>query len=765
MTEVATAAPRRVRPGTGRALLSTLVLVAALGTALGAFSALVTTSGPWLAHLGLALIGTAAVVAGTRALTASVWLPSIAGLAVAGYGLLAGYGGGPLPLVPDGGSTDRVWALAQDGIAAIRDGVVPLDVPRSVELLIVGAVLLLYLAADLLALGVQMPALAGLALATLWVPAAALGFPGSTWALVGTGLLYLVLILLGRDGPPAPRPRAGPGRSATTGMIAAAVVVVLAVIGVPALTALPIWSWSGPPVAGTGSLGSVRLADDLDLRDSLGPQSEQVVLRYQVAAVGQTDDGAPRATATLAGPLRSFTLRDFDGRSWSRDTGGDLTDWDRDTLLASDPALVGTAPDPARGTLVRLDLVVGALREERLPVTVFPRTVDIGDPWTYDAARDEVVGGRTDVSQRYDMVVEVPELTADLLRSSVGEYPEDVQPYLDVPGTDHEDELRDLAAELTADAATPFDQALALQTYFRDTTRFRYDTSVAEGETEDAVWDFLQSRRGYCVQYATSMTVLARMLGIPARLGVGFLPGSLADDGDYEITGSDAHAWPELYFPGVGWVRFEPTPAVQTGAPPSWSNPSTASAPAASTAPTAAAPSAAASASAAAAASASASAAAQAAGARQSTGRIEAGLITVLALLLVSGIIGGVLLSRRRPAPTLTAERAWARLRSGLRKLGVTWADSRTPRQAAEAIRTQVDQARGRPLGSDASHALAALLRAVEAERYTVAPEPVAPDELRGWVDQVLADIRGTRGRHDGPAAQRPVDVPGTPHP
>ncbi|NKY08781.1 transglutaminase domain-containing protein, partial [Cellulomonas hominis] len=337
----------------------------------------------------------------------------------------------------------------------------------------------------------------------------------------------------------------------------------------------------------TGAVGPVRLADDLDLRDSLRDQSSQVVLRYTVESVDEDAEG-PTATAGLVGPLRSFTLRDFDGRSWQRDPGADLTDWDRGGLLASTPGLVGATPDASRGTLTAVDVQVGALREQRLPVSTFPRTVDIDGRWSYDPARDEVVGqDRTDVDTRYSMIVEVPDLEPDLLRSTSGEVPDDVTGYLDVPGTEHEQDLRDLAAEITAGATTTYDRALALQSYFRDGTQFRYDTSVEAGESDDAVWDFLESRRGYCVQFATAMTVLARTLDIPARLGVGFLPGELGSDRVYRVTGADAHAWPELYFPGTGWVRFEPTPAVQTGPPPSWSNPFRAAGPSASPSATA----------------------------------------------------------------------------------------------------------------------------------------------------------------------------------
>ena len=75
------------------------------------------------------------------------------------------------------------------------------------------------------------------------------------------------------------------------------------------------------------------------------------------------------------------------------------------------------------------------------------------------------------------------------------------------------------------------------------------------------------TKQGYCVQFATAMTMMARAAGIPARMATGFLPGS-ATQGVWTVTAADAHAWPELYLDGVGWTRFEPTPAVRSGAPP-----------------------------------------------------------------------------------------------------------------------------------------------------------------------------------------------------
>ena len=113
-----------------------------------------------------------------------------------------------------------------------------------------------------------------------------------------------------------------------------------------------------------------------------------------------------------------------------------------------------------------------------------------------------------------------------------------------------------------------YEQALALQTWFR--TGFRYSLDVPPGHSTNALAEFLDpegSRSGYCEQFAGAYAALARSLGLPARVAVGFTPGEEDEDapGTYVVTGRNAHAWPEVYFAGVGWVPFEPTPG--RGAP------------------------------------------------------------------------------------------------------------------------------------------------------------------------------------------------------
>jgi hypothetical protein len=133
---------------------------------------------------------------------------------------------------------------------------------------------------------------------------------------------------------------------------------------------------------------------------------------------------------------------------------------------------------------------------------------------------------------------------------------------LDLP-SDLPDEIADTAAAVVAGATSPYGQARALQDWFR--TNFTYDLTVQRGHDEDAITSFLRIRRGYCEQFAGTFAVMARAVGLPSRVAVGFTQGELRADGKYHVLGRNAHAWPEVWFDGIGWVAFEPTPG--RGAP------------------------------------------------------------------------------------------------------------------------------------------------------------------------------------------------------
>ena len=111
--------------------------------------------------------------------------------------------------------------------------------------------------------------------------------------------------------------------------------------------------------------------------------------------------------------------------------------------------------------------------------------------------------------------------------------------------------VRDLASEVVADATTPYDKALALQDWFR--TKFKYSLTVQRGHSDDAILNFLRIKQGYCEQFSATFAAMARSLGLPTRVMVGFTQGQLRSDGLYHVAGRHAHAWDEVWFDGYGW--------------------------------------------------------------------------------------------------------------------------------------------------------------------------------------------------------------------
>jgi transglutaminase-like putative cysteine protease len=152
-----------------------------------------------------------------------------------------------------------------------------------------------------------------------------------------------------------------------------------------------------------------------------------------------------------------------------------------------------------------------------------------------------------------------PSVTADQLRGASTVYPEWILArYLQLPENMPARVLA-LSRDLTATQPTPYDRAMAIEGYLRE---FPYNLNVPmPGAGEDIADFFLfQIQEGYCDYYASSMVVLARAAGIPARLVIGYVSGNYDPmTARYIVTEADAHAWPELYFPGYGWIEFEPT--------------------------------------------------------------------------------------------------------------------------------------------------------------------------------------------------------------
>ncbi|MCP1123812.1 DUF3488 and DUF4129 domain-containing transglutaminase family protein [Bacillus sp. 3103sda1] len=173
---------------------------------------------------------------------------------------------------------------------------------------------------------------------------------------------------------------------------------------------------------------------------------------------------------------------------------------------------------------------------------------------------------------KYKVTYEIPQFSVEKLKAVKTDESMETSPYFMAKYTQLPESLpqrvKDLAIHLTKDKITRYDKVLAIESYFVDNS-FVYETEhvVVPGKNQDYVDQFIfDTKSGYCNNFSTSMIVLLRSVGIPARWVKGYTEGTLDDtivdlEGDsvYKITNNDAHSWVEVYFPGYGWVPFEPT--------------------------------------------------------------------------------------------------------------------------------------------------------------------------------------------------------------
>lgn len=161
---------------------------------------------------------------------------------------------------------------------------------------------------------------------------------------------------------------------------------------------------------------------------------------------------------------------------------------------------------------------------------------------------------------RYEGVSLLPVARPPQARTAGTDYPEEIRDtYLQLP-ENLDTRIPALARKISAAAKNPYDQSLAIENYLR--THFAYTLNLTAKPGGDPLAHFLfESKAGHCEYFASAMAVMLRTLGIPSREVNGFLPGEYNDvGGDYIVRASDAHSWVEAYFPGSGWLTFDPTP-------------------------------------------------------------------------------------------------------------------------------------------------------------------------------------------------------------
>ena len=397
--------------------------------------------------------------------------------------------------------------------------------------------------------------------------------------------------------------------------------------------------------------------------------------------------------------------------------------------------------------------------------TQFPITeIDALGDWRYDSSTMDVMSFDEDLragGMSYDMTAVEPQLDPEAMNTSplasdmMGTQLTELPPGLSTS-------VRTLATRETAEYTGRFQKAVALQNYFRDNGTYELDNSV-DGSGSDTLEAFLDegspgALTGYCEQFAAAMAVMARTLNIPSRVAIGFLKPTQSAPNTYVYSLKDLHAWPELYFPGAGWVRFEPTPPDRAETVPAYTEfefpatpetdlPSSAGSEGAENRPTLGADP-------------------KEQNPQDQGGATGGGIpwrpiaIGVLAVALLVGLaMLPRLVRRRRRERRLTEgpEPVWIELRDTVVDLGLTWPAGRSPRETGAHLVHYF----GRPVGTDTSDrprhgadvspegevALHRIVSTIEQQRYA-RPGTDQAAILKADAETVIAALEGgvTRG-------------------
>ncbi|MGW2636235.1 transglutaminase TgpA family protein, partial [Streptomyces sp. NPDC001348] len=296
---------------------------------------------------------------------------------------------------------------------------------------------------------------------------------------------------------------------------------------------------------GNGNGGTISAVNPLvSLRDSLNVDQDRQVLSVKTS----TNDISDLY-------LRIVSLDDFDGTTWKPSQRHIVGVPDRF------PTPIGLSPDVKRSSMRTVITAADWYAQDWLPMPYPPSSVRISGNWRYEPVGMTVVGdhGQNTRGKSYTVTSVDVQPTAEQLGGAPQPPAALVREYTKVPSSLPK-VVKRTAEEVTSGATSHYDEAVKLQDYFAVTGGFQYDTRVEVGRGPNAIANFLKQKQGFCVHFSFAMAAMARTLGIPARVAVGFAPGSPQVDGSVSVGLKDAHAWPELYFEGVGWTRFEPTP-------------------------------------------------------------------------------------------------------------------------------------------------------------------------------------------------------------
>jgi transglutaminase-like putative cysteine protease len=471
-----------------------------------------------------------------------------------------------LDVLPTPSSLSHLWGLAGQGISESARYAPPVPELRGMLLLAVGGIGLTAVLTDLIAVRLGSAALAGLPLLLLFTEPFTLSINRSG---VGTTIAFCLgtigyLTMLSTEGrerirawersptslatEPDTRALAAAGRRAG---LASVVLALCVPLFVPGLHTTRLFGSGTPGIGGAGGSahdGVVFPDPQTQVSKELHESRSEPVLSYR------SSDASPQY-------FQIYVLDNLTDSGWRLFSQPEsLTP--AIPKLPSPPGLTNNTWATAVTTRVMINRSVGQDSMLALPAP-YP-AVRVSAPGAVQADRSSLMifdNGAALGGLSYSVTSLELDPSAQAL-AQVPAPPRDIAShYLGVPAS--YDSLHSLADSIVTGAKTPFAKAIALQEWLGGGGGgFSYTLAAPTVTNASGLKNFLNTTKsGYCQQFSFAMAVLARLAGIPSRVAYGYTSGTASGNGSWLVTTHDAHAWPELYFQGFGWLRFEPTPA------------------------------------------------------------------------------------------------------------------------------------------------------------------------------------------------------------
>ncbi len=457
-----------------------------------------------------------------------------------------------LHVLPTAATLDEFWRLGGEAMRRFAEDEAPLTVTEPDLFVMATLAAVVALSADLVTVGRKAPAAGGLIFVGVFLmPTIAAGLRPSAWVFVAIAIPWLYLLHAGthRSGKQPITTAASVRKSRMPALGIAALALSAALVippAMPATTNLGISWGSGPRGAFDNGINPM-----LALGENLRQGSKVKVLEYA------TDSNQPIY-------LKVTNLHDFNGKTWAPGPSV-MRSEDSDALegrAALKPGIVHRN--------ISTEINILGLNASYLPLPYPAQEVDGLEGrwrWQSDGRNFESSTANTR-GQSYSVTSLQVSPTREQMRKAGARSVGSLVDYTRLPAEVPVSIARE-AHRVTDDMDTDYDKAIALQSYF-NSGLFTYSETapVAEGFDGNGVnvlATFLEKKTGYCVHFSSAMAVMARSLGIPARIAVGYAPGAPTGtrvDGKqlYEVSSELLHSWPELHFDGIGWVSFEPTP-------------------------------------------------------------------------------------------------------------------------------------------------------------------------------------------------------------